>query len=263
MFGGEGSGPSEHRSITELAVGPGDSVYVFDSRQSRFNVWTPAGTFGRVGRLPGFPHEAFVLPDGRLLLQAWIRTPAHAGLPLHLLDREGEIVLSFGSEKGAFRPGNPLQRFRAVALTDDRAVWSGRYDRYELERWSLNGELQKRLVRDVHWFPPRDGEATPPQPTLRALTYDSAGLLWVLINVPDPNWDGTVPADRGPSIERDHRMFDTVIEVIDVRTGTLVLSRRHPLAFFRFIAPGLVPIGRERADGSRYIEIWTVDMTRS
>lgn len=262
LIGRSGSGPGEHRDIIELAMGPGDSLYVFDYGNARFSVWAPTGEFRRVGRLPSYPYEAIVLPDGRVVLQAWIRTPQHAGFPIHLLNRDGRLVRSFGSETGGFRPGNPEARFRALALTNDLSVWSGHYNRYQLELWSLDGELRRRYVRDVPWFAPRTEFAEPPQPTLRALAYDEDGMLWVLINVPDPQWDGELDPDAQPSVERSHRMFDTMIEIIDVSTGRLLVSYRHPKAFFRFIAPGLLPILEEREDGALHIEIWKAELAR-
>lgn len=234
LLGRSGSGPGEHRAITELAIGPGDSLYAFDHRNARFSIWAPDGEFRRVGRLPGYPYEAIVLPDGRIVLQAWMRTPKHAGFPIHLLNTDGRILRSFGSDTGGFRNDDPLAGFRALALTGNGSIWSGRHNRYELELWSLDGELQKRYMRDVPWFPPRTGLGQPPQPTLRALEYDENGMLWVLINVPDPEWDGEFGPDARPSIK----------------------------AFFDFLAPGVVPIKDESEDGSLHFEIWKVELRR-
>jgi hypothetical protein len=261
VLGRLGSGPGEHARITNLAVGPHDSLYAFDQGNARFSVWAPAGDFARVGRIPRGPNDVIVLPDGRVVMQAWIPTPVHAGFPIHLLGRDGRVMRSFGSETGEFRIDDPFARFRALALGVNLSILSGRYNRYELELWSLDGRLQERYLREVPWFPPQNEAAPPPQPTLRALTYDEDGMLWVLINVPDPEWDEELPSDASSSAVA-HRMFDTVIEIIDPGTGRLLTSHRHSKAFFQFIAPGLVPIFEEGEGGARYIDLWKIELAR-
>ena len=114
----------------------------------------------------------------------------------------------------------------------------GPMDRYEAGLWDGN-ERQLRLRRDAPWFPDRPsdvalphGPEDKPAPAIYQLSA-SDSLLWVLASVADERWRD---ADYWDSDGR----FDEILEVIDLRTNTVVGSQRFDRAFTNLIEPGLI-----------------------
>lgn len=69
--GGPGRGPGEFGGINWVAALPGDSTIVFDLRQQRFSVWSPAGGFARMFSSqapPGPVRPVGVFADGSILI---------------------------------------------------------------------------------------------------------------------------------------------------------------------------------------------------
>jgi len=97
---------------------------------------------------------------------------------------------------------------------------------------------------------------------VHGLWEDDDGLLWVVGQAPDPDWDPTVRsnAELLDATEKLYdRMQDMVIEAIDLETGEVVHHRRVPWAtgFLHVIEPGLVGIPRQALAG-----YWQVDVFR-
>ena len=214
LIGRRGRGPGEHLSIADLAIAPADTLIVLDPGNARWTVWDPAGTFVRVARLPGYPWDAVASSNGGLVLQASIRSRETAGLPIHLLDASGKIVRSFGSRLGELRPDRATAQFRAIALTGRGTIWSGNYDRYAIQEWTLEGELARTLTSRVDWFPPHSGPVPGPEATLRALSVDEFGRVWVLIQIPDAKWKSSADdLPKGPR-DADRSVDDREISVV-------------------------------------------------
>ncbi|MEJ2217099.1 MAG: hypothetical protein P8099_10840 [Gemmatimonadota bacterium] len=253
VLGGAGGGPGEHRGIQEITLSANDSLYVFEEGNGRISVWGPDDRFVRVARLPAYPFEARALPDGRIILQSRATAiPGAKGAPIHLLDVSGNVIRSFGRANGD-GPAitSTYDQWRAIALGPGETVWSGHYNRYEIELWSLTGEHIGTIVRRLPGFHPYIRMTVPPQPVLRALTQDEAGRLWVLITIADPEgWESDQP----------HRNFNTLIEVIDPTEARVVASCLHPKLIERFVAPGILPIIEQKDDGGLVVDVWKVDL---
>ena len=63
-----------------------------------------------------------------------------------------------------------------------------------------------------------------------------------------------------PVILDDDNYFDTVIEVIDVRTTRVLVSQRFPQAFLFMVGRNYVGTRREDASGAFYIELWSASL---
>ena len=264
-FGGEGSGPGEARGIDWLVQGPGDSLYTFDPSNARINVWTPPGSYARSILLThlagGQIHSGVVLSDGRLVLQAMLRSPEAAGQPLQLVDSNGKLLRSFGSDLAEMRPSDPDASWRSVAVDGQDRVWCARLDRYELELWTPKGEHVRTLKRSVEWFPSNTRHTNEvPKPLLRAVQVDEHGYLWVLIQVPvPPTREKEQSADESTPTSW-HEDWDTMIEVIDPVSAEVVMSQRLPDFIGWFAGLRTIGIYREADDGTFLIDVQQINL---
>lgn len=227
-IGRKGGGPGEFRSPIRHVVGSGDSLFVVDDGSRRIQVMTSAGAFVRVfptrDRFRGFA----LLPNDQLLL---FRVPSNRKDNLfHQFDRDGQPVRSFGN---AVQPDSALdlENWFVVAAPHGR-FWTGSIWSYELRRWRAPDTLDIEVSREVDWFrspsvfPEGVYVTVPPPPMLLHAWEDSNGKLWTYTAVADPKWAPGLKV--APSPEWQAKTFDTVIEVIDLATGQLLASTRHP-----------------------------------
>jgi len=269
--GRRGEGPGEFRWTSAILVGPSDSVFVFDPSLRRLTVYDSEHELGRTAPLEiAASFDATFVDDG-IVVNADVRSPERAGLPLHLLDPGGEILTSFGSVTARFRPDLGYGVRRAVAASGRTAVWSAWLNRYRMERWGTDGTLLQVLERDVDWFEPYEepagGPEEPPSPLVRAL-HEEAGVLWVLLTVPSPQWreaiDTVIPGPEGQRgfirIGDRNAYQHTVIEAIDLQTGTVTRSMRIPRLIWGFAGPGPVVFGPDMDPaGNPLVRVWRVE----
>lgn len=275
-LGRRGPGPGEFLLARYLVVGPGDTVYVTDAQAGRMSVFSPRLEFMRspsdatVARAASFE----VLANGAIVVATDVPTRNRIGFPLHLYGRGLDFVRSFGSDRPSFDPRHPLLARRRLRRSHDGGVWSARATEYVIDRFDPSGGLTLRLERTARWFPPHKGtnlsEDPEPKPRIMAIAEDSLRRLWVLAVVKDEQWRSalgyTLPSRLGggrspiPVIVDEDRYFDTVIEVIDVASRSLVSSRRFPEAIAFMIDAEHVATRREDASGAFYIQVWSVSL---
>jgi hypothetical protein len=234
-IGREGAGPGEYRRVLPPFFGPGDTAFVVDYGLGRLTRLAPSGQYLGSSQLPGAPRQLIVLPRG-LIASGGMRTPVSAGLPLHRLSRMGDVELSFGTDTALLDPRRPLASRRVIGPADSNHVWSAFVDRYVVERWSVDGDRTHIIERDADWFETSEGYEGPatvvrPPAAVQAVWEDPEGLLWVAVKVADRDWRRTNHrAKPGDMIlmprSDDHDIYDTIVEVIDVRRGVLVTSLR-------------------------------------
>ncbi len=277
VLGRRGRGPGEYLFAREVRVAPGDSIYVSDPAQRRLTVLGPDH---RVARTVPAPAEvAGVLPGrgGEVVVQALDRSPALVGYPLHRLASTGRVVASFGSRRPATRRDRPYDDPRAVNRARNQGVWSARLNRYRVELWDASGRPVLALERSPSWFVPwtrhpgvREDEVRP-VPLLQAVREDARGRLWVFVRVPDARWRAaSAPAPAERRRERGvvpanqlRRYLDTVVEVLDPRTGRILASTRLEGVFAAFLVSGgnLAYTRRETAEGIEKVEVWELGLT--
>ncbi len=269
-FGRRGHGPGEFVSaVVGVLVGPGDTVHVFDARGLLY-LFAPTLRFVRSVRLDGryLTSHGFVLRDGRLLLNTQITTPDRIGWPMHVLDRHGQAILSFGADRPIVTRGS-TDFFRAVAIAPgDSAVWIAQTRVYTMSRWGLDG--RKRLeveVVDIPWMAPppemsgdaRSSHAMPPAGSGAGVAHeDRDGHLWVFGTVPDPKWQPTTPSSQPTvfSLAMMQSRIDQMVDVYDTRTWTLLVSQRFDDRAECVQGCDLVYTKHEQADGIITIDVW-------
>ncbi|HEX7239674.1 MAG TPA: 6-bladed beta-propeller [Longimicrobiaceae bacterium] len=269
--GRQGDGPGEFRIAAAPVFARGDTMYVLDVVAARVTRLSPSygvlGTF----RVPlGRDPQILVTGQNQLLLHAAIPTADRVGLPLHLLDERGRISRSFGAVRPTVRPDLPFLNVRRVAAGRENRIWSAYLNRYVVEAWDSRGVLHLALERRPGWFAPwlepgPSPRLAPPRPLVAAIREDAQGRVWVLLHVADQNWRKRALRRVGSEYEitpedQDH-FYDTVIEVLDPRTGRLVASARHPRYVRGFAGDGLLYTYREDADGVPAYEVWRTRLT--
>jgi hypothetical protein len=265
-LGRTGQGPGEFGHVLFLAIAPGDTLFAFDRALNRYSVFDAGHHHVRTVTVPGRPESAVLQPMGRMILHAILPTADRAGLPLHRVLASGDIELSFGSTNPVVLPDRPTADLRKISLAGDSVV-SARRDRYDIELWTTDGKLIRTLERNPDWFRPWevDGFHPPdevrPQPFLRAIRAD-ANRLWVLITVADANWKPSHPASRRerplPPPSEYRRFYDTILEVIDVRSNQLLASRRFDQFFDDLVASNLLIEHTGDGLGNEFLDIWRV-----
>jgi hypothetical protein len=159
--GGKGGGPGEFEDLRWMGVLPGDSVITYDTRQKRFSVFDPQGSFARSGAIRGplyFAHS--VLDDGSVLMYRWSNMENGVARRFTTIIRFADdgtlldtIVTVPGAEMEAdVRPGpepgtalgmirNLLFAHEAVIAPSGPLVYVGTQDRYEIDAWDWTGAL--------------------------------------------------------------------------------------------------------------------------
>lgn len=240
--GRTGSGPGEFRDGASLVVTGDGEFSVFDRGRGVILNFDYTGRLRSEVRTVGerFPDgvETYRWEGPWVLHVTNMRTPDRAGYPLHPVNVEtGEIGRSFGSSTGELELGGGW--IPSIAITRDRRIWMARnpLSRYEISLWDGNREL---LVfrRDARWFPERvdplpHGPEDKPLPAIDDLVATDS-LLWVSGVVADERW-----RDFRDNRDADGR-YDEFVEVIDLRTNTVVGSQRFDFELTHFLEPGLI-----------------------
>lgn len=251
-IGRPGPGPMELDPIYHVAISPGDTLFLLQGH--RLSIWDPVeeavslvGVVGNRGRNPtGVVGGISVVANGQLVMKKTQKDIAGSFPRFHVVDREdASIDRSLGArflEKGTTTLG--------VAPAGSSGLWSGRLNRYELERWELDGTATRIVQRDVEWFKPWEPDRGDPiqgldHTRLRGIHEDQAGRLWVATIIPRTD-------DRARILEMVYdanggqfmlELFQTGIEVLDP-------SSAEPVAFVHFdgfvsFLPGEGPLVRE------------------
>lgn len=154
----------------------------------------------------------------------------------------------------------------------EQSIWVLHVDRYIVEEWSLDGRLLRSFRRATDWFPDPAGplrgytpETKPPSST-RGLHIMAPGMLIAAFSVPRDEFAHGLRhrqnADHGTYvIDRIDRVFETVVEVIDVRRGTVVVTERFEGFPLGLVRPGELALLHSRDDGSYSIELRELQLT--
>jgi len=268
-IGREGSGPGEYRDIDNLIIGPNDSLYVFDQGNGRCSILSPSGEFIYSFRTTWGTKQAAITPSGHLIVQALLSSPERAGLPLHLINRDGAMALSFGDENPMYnRRTATWFNTRVLTESSENTVWTGRLNKYEIELWDTSGNLLKRIENRRDWFREwntveRYSIQNRPSPSLLAMQEDDSGYLWVIVNVPDSQWSPDLDLSDALFPTSHKALYDSTVEVLDPNSGSLLQSRRIDLPIRYFVGPGLVAHFEETRDDRIVVVISSIQLVNN
>lgn len=148
-------------------------------------------------------------------------------------------------------------------------IWSARAGSYRVELWGPDGSNPLAVVRNASWFRPWEHEVRRSaegleRPRVVDVAEDRQGRLWVSILVRDPKHRPASGAREVPLTEIDSNTeFDTVLEVLDPRSGRLLTHTRFEQSISEFIGDRSMAITRrEDADGNIVVDVWRVRLSR-
>lgn len=269
-IGRQGQGPGEFSARPLLTFAANDSLVAMDNSTRRLSVFAPSYTFARSVPIPLRASEITATPTGAIVVATPIEPRQQAGEPIHLFDSRGRELMSFGS--GDARPGlgGYFDRQRLLG-PGTGAIWSSRMNAYSVQKWNPAGQLLLTITREADWFRPwSDPPAVPGQarrpPELYDLT-ERGDTLWVLIRVDDADWRPRepVPLPENPNVTYTpdtqlDLIFDTIVEVIDVRARQLIVSQRFSQRLIGFVAHGVVASYEEDEQGNPRYVIWELSV---
>lgn len=244
-LGGKGAGPGDFQSATAFAVGPGDSIAVFDPSGSRLSLLTPDGRFTRSIQLPQqVRHRGFLWLGGdpTFVIAGLRPTIASAGFLLHLYRGDGTYESSVGDLREPLTPQNSATKNQRLltALPNGHIMAVSLAGSYDIEEWEIpSGKLIRRWHRDAPWFAQREA---PLETRVSGIRLLAPGLLVVAIHAPNPHWrDGVEERQLIEGAQREttyritdrNKVLDTVLEVID-------LDRSRALTRLRLDSPYVI-----------------------
>jgi hypothetical protein len=172
--GGQGRGPGELRALFNVALLPGDTLVAVDGATGYLDWFDPQGTFVRRTKVefrtrfppPSFAEGLWMLPDRSFLIRVWESPEGPTGEPyrppsvfvrldpassrLDTLGRYGGLT-NFGLDVGRQRPFvsmTPFARTTHHTIAGER-VYVGDSETYEIEVYTLEGELERLIRRRV------------------------------------------------------------------------------------------------------------------
>ena len=273
--GRRGRGPGEFEFIHWVRA-QGDKIYVFDPHLRRQTVYS---LDFHVIRTSPFEGEALadveVVDDSTVVMNARIWSRERAGFLLHAFDRAGNVRVSFDEDSAGMQYDVPVEVYlRRLAKSSSGGIWSSHWTRYRIDEWSLDGTLQRSILRKAEWFPEHRGDGagildprTPPRPRLKHVRESDGGRLWTFTTVAAHDWArALVPADRSDHPEARkytigdlNRAYDTIVEVLDLRTGTVLVTTRLDQYFVGYLDDQVVS-SSQAPDGTWRLHIWRVSL---
>ncbi len=276
--GRRGQGPMEFQSPGPILSSGEEFIRVFDKLAFRETVLTLATLeLDTIRRLPFGPiHDAVLLDDSTLIVAAEFLAEGATGSPLHVI-RGDSIIRSFGLIFGdtpiatAMAPSS--RQIAGVSARGSLVV--ARSDRYLLEVWSLDGELQMQVVRPGLWETEEeasssDGILQRPHGTLRDAIIDGATVL-VTSHRPRVDWRARAIPETNPAASQLYtyrtsptEMWESVIERIDLGSGR-VLSQvvADSTLLSGFLGPTMLWGYSYGDDGRPILEILKVERSKS
>ena len=249
-IGRSGEGPGEFRWASQVAVGPGDSLLVFDALLARFTVYAEDYSLAGVFRVDDPFVQGFV-PFGARDLVAFAKSSEPSGTVLHHV-MNGRTVRSFAHTEDWRDASFPLR----VGRSSNGRFWVVPRNKYEVELWDTAGTMLRRYRAERDWFEewftsvPFTRE--PPHTQVDAVWEDSDGLLWLLFSTAAADWSAA-NADRERSAFNvwADKFYDSRVEVIDPQTGELIATRSFSNMFIAvaMTTPGLVEFEQETESG--------------
>jgi hypothetical protein len=126
------------------------------------------------------------------------------------------------------------------------------YGHFLVEKWLLTGERTSAWSIELPWFP-RDGEwrsfkpgGPDPSPQVTGLAEGPENRLWIVAIVANPNWRKTITTWRRtegvvvPVVEDWGDVYDTMVVLLDTRTGRVQATQRFDGTFRTLAGPGML-----------------------
>ena len=268
-LGRSGTGPGEFQDRPLIRPIPG-GVAAFDLVARRVSTFDLQRRLLATTQLEVPIDGAVVLGDQRFVIAAEVRSRSLIGFPLHVVDQSGKLIRSFGADSQRVERTRGFDGFRIITSGSASTFWAARINEYLIEEWDTSGTRRAQIKRQAEWFPKWTfapgalGQvAQPPNVFDLRLAGDT---LWVFIRVTDQKWHPPVTSvGTGERVIPDTRrdsLFDTIVELIDVRRHRLILSHRFTQNLVGRVGDDLVATYEEDRSGNPRYVIWRISVTR-
>ncbi len=156
VFGREGGGPGEFRSIGAILRYRGDSILVLDGRRRNATVLDPdASKAVRTFNVPS--HLSAETIGGALVISAGFDDEARVGYPLHLLSSSGVWRKTLGPPVEKYDEQKHLLRYRVLAAnTEGSAVVVSEVTQYRFALYDSTLREMNVFKRSLPWFAAND-----------------------------------------------------------------------------------------------------------
>jgi hypothetical protein len=267
-IGREGKGPGEFTNVVSLLVGPGDTIHAFDRGSLRRAEISPT-TLEIVAQypIPEFSFGMMMAPTGNFIAAA--SAPDRTGHPFEEFNRAGERVRHFGGD-GKTTPSY-VRPWATRRMVPDRngGFYSISRRNYIVDHFDQRGRLTGSWERGAEWFPfSPPVQRQPPlsgKPSIFAAWVNPGGLLFVGSLVRQKGWEKALGNQKDETgrpfqgVEDYDGYYDTIIEVVDMKTSQLIASVRDDRYFIWSAANGEI---YRRGDDEESIEIFRVIFNR-
>jgi hypothetical protein len=152
--------------------------------------------------------------------------------------------------------------YTRMAPGQDDSFWYLLSAEYDVQRWGTNGKRLLTIQRNAPWWSDGTGLQRSMPPGVRApassltdVWEDGQGHLWILAAVPR----GTLAASDTAGMRGNippYILYDTMIEILDSRTGKLLVSERVAGYFSHLLGANHLSKLVDDADGHPLVEIW-------
>jgi len=262
------AGSAEFRAIDgidmvwQVLVGQDGRVFVADGHTKRTAVLSRDLRLLSSARSPLVP--SMILRDGTFLAARQVETPDLIGFPLHVINRQGTVLRSFGAAALGYRVDQPLYNERVVGSGREGTIWAAAPGRYEFERWDpARGVAVERVRVASTWFV---ASAAWPRVTVRpnsivVALWEREGVLWVLTRTADAQWKlSTQRGERALEGAEYDAKFDWILEAVDPASASVLAHRRFAAATFA-AAPHFLVSRTLRSRGGSEIVLSSVGLT--
>lgn len=257
-LGHKGGGPNEFPK--------GDALYALRTNENGNVLVTHANrlTVLDAGARKIQSQAQFDAPNGLAPLGNTFATTraARGGVDIVVASLGGKVLKTFPA---TVKPG--ALDVVLIAASGDSAVWLSTLAKYRFDLVRLDGTLIRSIERNPTWFKgaghnPGEPLRSPPAPRIVGVREMKDGLLMLLFLVPDAHWKPTTLRNNDLRALRIEPLFDTVVEVVDLKTNQLVATARYD-QFLRFVhGSQQVWTAKEDADGNVFFEVYDLQIRR-
>lgn len=234
-IGRKGRGPGEFVFPVRVLARDNGELLIWDFNAAMLTTLDASLRYLRRRSQPNAP--AAIMPDGKQVVVSAMFDDKRIGYPLHYYDVNGKLTSSFGETGRSYTDADRWRLARAVSVSPRGTVWAAHSDAYVIEEWDNKPTRLRVFRRTVSWMPPVNAPSDGvwgDRPNAKIMTlFERDGLLWVFSRIPAREWQRALgqpsqrPGRRASYPKRNQgALFDTMVDVIDVSSNTLLLSQR-------------------------------------
>jgi hypothetical protein len=231
VFGREGGGPGEFRSISAILRYRGDSILVLDGRRRNATILDPdARKAVRTFNVPS--HVSAETIGGALVVSAGFDDETRVGYPLHLLSSSGVWRRTLGLPVEKYDEQKRLLRYRILAVNaEGSSLVASEVTQYRFTLYDSTLREMNVFARSLPWFAAHDRDLWErgtllPRPLVLGVKLVGQERAIVALARPrtttpqrlSGSEDGRErPGDRGIGMLDYQDTFQTVFERLDLR----------------------------------------------